>query len=53
MRMSLHRGLVGTYLVAGRQAVCVKEGHFITKEKSCVVIILDTIVYSQSLICPI
>jgi len=53
MRMSLHRGLVGTYLVAGRQAVCVKEEHFITKEKSCVVIILDTIVYSQSLICPI
>ena len=30
MRMSLHRSLV-----AGRQAVCVKEEHFITKEELC------------------
>jgi hypothetical protein len=53
MRMSLHRSSVGTYLVAGRQAVCMKEEHFITKEKSCVMIILNTIVYNQLLICPI
>lgn len=49
MRMSLHRSLVGTYLVAGRQVVCVKEEHFITKEKSCVMIILNTI-FLQSVI---
>jgi len=53
IRMSLNRSLVGAYLVAGRQAVCVKEKHFITKEKSCMMIILNTIVSSQLLICPI
>jgi hypothetical protein len=51
--MSLHRSLVCANLVAGREAVCVKEEHFIIKEKSCVMIILNTIVYSQLLICPI
>jgi hypothetical protein len=47
--MSPHRSVIGAYFVAGRQALCVKELHFVTKE----LIVLNTIVYSQLLICPI
>jgi len=33
MRMSLHRSLVGTYLVAGRQEVCVKKNISLQKKR--------------------
>jgi hypothetical protein len=42
MRVLLQRSLITIYFVAGSWAVCVEEGSFITEQKNCVMIILNT-----------